>query len=79
MVEGTLAWLRADLEARRAALTKILDDPKLTAEEMAAWDARLAQVEVILADVTTDPLGYMAWLLAERHVALRRQTDRFTQ
>jgi hypothetical protein len=79
MVEGTLAWLRADLEARQAAFTKMLEDPKLSAEERAVWEQRLAEVEVVLFDVAADPLGYTAWLLAERHLALRKLTDRFVQ
>jgi hypothetical protein len=77
--EGTLAWYRVDLEARRAAFNKMLEDPTLSAGDREMWEVRLAEVEVLLADMENDPLGYMAWLLAERHAALRRQTDRFAQ
>jgi hypothetical protein len=77
--EGTLAWHRADLEARRAAFKKMLEDESLTNEQRELWDERLANVELVLADMKVDPIGYTAWVLAERHAALRRQTDRFTQ
>ena len=77
--EGTLSWYRADLEARRTAFTKMLENPALSIEERAPWAKRLADVEVVLADMDHDPLGYMAWALGESHSALRKETDRLPQ
>ncbi len=79
MIEGTLAWYRADLEARKAAFSKMLEEPTLTEEQRAIWAERLADVELVLADIETDPLGYMAWVLGENHGVMRRQADRFPQ
>ena len=47
MVEGTLAWYRADLAARRAAFRKMVEDPALSAEQRALWAERLLEIEVV--------------------------------
>ena len=77
--EPALGWYRAELEARRSAFMKILENPVLSHAERATWAERLAEVEVVLADIERDPLGYMAWALGENHSALRKKTDRYPQ
>lgn len=57
----------------------MLEDPALTVDQRAMWAERLADVEVVLADVEANPIGYMAWMLGENHSALRKQSSRFPQ
>lgn len=77
--EGTLAWYLADLAARKAAFLNMLKDPRLSPEDREMWELRLAEVELVLADMAKDPVGYTAWLVAERNIVARKQTDRFPQ
>lgn len=73
----------AEMEARRASFTSMLNDPNLSEEDRAVWrerlDELLAMQAVIAADMAADPDGYRAWLWADDNNALLEKARRFPQ
>jgi hypothetical protein len=73
----------AELEARRTGFTAMVNDPRLTDQERALWEERLAEVLAVQAamvvDMLADRIGYLTWAVADDNEPLRRQTHRFPQ
>lgn len=62
--EGTLAWYQTDLAARREAFARMVENPGSRLMTKCRWSW----------PTLNRTLGYMAWLLAENHPVLRKQT-----